>query len=93
VHGFQDRKEAAVEALNHLRSETEYDGKVDADTIKRRCGSRRLRPLPKNVAEEFFAWANFVIEETFSLEETSRTIQENRKKKKSMRDARRFPGR
>jgi hypothetical protein len=84
VKGFDDRQKAALEALNNLRAEEEYDRKMASRLLKKQSGLRRMKRLPKNAAEEFFSWANYVIDEIFFLEELQLERESRKNKARSV---------
>lgn len=69
TRGFSDHRRAALEAVQALKGDEPHNRRTGADRLKRDYGLRRIRPLPRNAADEYVVWVEMVIDEVFRQEE------------------------
>jgi hypothetical protein len=67
--GFSDHQVAALEAVRALKSDEPHNRRTGAERLKRDYGLRKIRPLPRNAADEYVVWVEMVIDEVFNQEE------------------------
>jgi hypothetical protein len=64
IKDFTDRAKAAHEVLDNLRNEEQELCRWATKCLKM-DGVKKVHPLPRNAADEFFSWASYVIDDTF----------------------------
>jgi hypothetical protein len=62
IQGFTDRRRVVLGVLRGLRREEGQNRQAARKILKRMDRVKRIRPLPRKAAEEFFAWVECVVD-------------------------------
>jgi len=82
IKEFTDRAKAAHEVLDKLHFEEQDIRRWATKCLKRIDEIKKVRPLPRNEADEFFTWASHVIHYTFLDAEMWKARQKRRNARK-----------